>query len=52
MTRWQAGQAESLDLAFSLLLGRELGPDDVEPLTWALAQEGRDEERRAVPGAP
>ena len=40
MTRWQAGQAASLD-QFSMLLGRELGPDDVEPLTWALAQEGR-----------
>ncbi len=40
MTRWQAGQAASLD-QFSMLLGRELGPDDVEPLTWALAEEGR-----------
>ena len=40
MTRWQAGQAASLD-QFSFLLGRELGPDDVEPLTWALAEEGR-----------
>jgi len=40
MTRWQAGQAASLD-DFSRLLGRELGPGDVEPLTWALAEEGR-----------
>jgi amidase len=40
MTRWQAGQAASLD-QFGSLLGREIGPDDVEPLTWALAQEGR-----------
>ena len=40
MTRWQAGQAASLD-QFGMLLGRELGPDDVEPLTWALAEEGR-----------
>jgi amidase len=35
-----AGQAATLD-QFSALLGRELGPDDVEPLTWALAEEGR-----------
>jgi amidase len=40
MTRWQAGQAASLD-QFSVLLGRQLGPGDVEPLTWALAEEGR-----------
>jgi amidase len=40
MTRWQAGQTASLD-QFGMLLGRELGPDDVEPLTWALAEEGR-----------
>ena len=40
LTRWQAGQAASLD-QFASLLGRELGPDDVEPLTWALAELGR-----------
>ncbi|HZA58781.1 MAG TPA: amidase [Solirubrobacterales bacterium] len=40
MTRWQAGQAASLD-QFGHILGRRLGPEDVEPLTWALAQEGR-----------
>jgi amidase len=40
LTRWSAGQAASLDL-FSTLLGRELTADDVEPLTWALAEEGR-----------
>ncbi len=39
MTRWKAGQNASI-LQFSMILGRELGPDDVEPLTWALAQEG------------
>ena len=48
MTRWQAGQAASLD-QFGMLLGRELGPDDVEPLTWALAEEGAAQERRPVP---
>ncbi len=40
LTRWYAGQTEVLD-QFGILLGRELGPDDVEPLTWAMAAEGR-----------
>jgi amidase len=40
MTRWYAGQAGSLD-QFSMLLGRELTAEDVEPLTWAMAEEGR-----------
>jgi amidase len=40
MTRWMAGQASSLD-QLGTVIGRELGPDDVEPLTWALAEEGR-----------
>jgi amidase len=40
MTRWMAGQAASLD-QLNRVLGRKLGPDDVEPLTWALAAEGR-----------
>ena len=40
MARWAAGQAASLAL-FSRLLGRELTEADVEPLTWALAREGR-----------
>ena len=40
MVRWAAGQAASLAL-FSRLLGRELTAADVEPLTWALAREGR-----------
>jgi amidase len=41
LTRWAAGQAAILD-QFSILLGREIGPDDVEPLTWALAKIGRE----------
>jgi amidase len=41
MTRWAAGQAASLD-GLGKLIGRELGPDDVEPLTWALAEVGRE----------
>jgi amidase len=40
LTRWYAGQTEVLD-QFGAILGREIGPDDVEPLTWAMAQEGR-----------
>ncbi|MGH2951324.1 MAG: amidase family protein, partial [Solirubrobacterales bacterium] len=40
MTRWMAGQAATLD-RLGRVLGRRLGPDDVEPLTWALAEEGR-----------
>jgi amidase len=40
LTRWYAGQTEIID-QFGVLLGRNLGPDDVEPLTWAMAEEGR-----------
>jgi amidase len=40
LTRWYAGQTETLD-QLGLLLGRQLGPDDVEPLTWAMAEEGK-----------
>src|SRR5829696_7939698 len=40
LTRWYAGQTETLEL-FGTLLGREIGPSDVEPLTWAMAEEGK-----------
>lgn len=40
MDRWAAGQAAAL-AQFSTLIGRKIGPDDVEPLTWALAEQGR-----------
>ena len=40
LTRWAAGQAATLD-QFSVLLGREIEADDVEPLTWAMAEIGR-----------
>jgi amidase len=40
LTRWMAGQAATLD-QLGIVVGREIGPDDVEPLTWALAEEGR-----------
>lgn len=41
LTRWAAGQAMVLD-SLAMLLGRPVGPDDVEPLTWALAEIGRE----------
>jgi amidase len=41
MARWAAGQAAGL-AQLSLALGRELTADDVEPLTWALAEMGRN----------
>ena len=40
LTRWMAGQAATLD-QLGMVVGREIGPGDVEPLTWALAEEGR-----------
>jgi amidase len=40
LTRWMAGQTATLD-QLQAVVGREIGPDDVEPLTWALAEEGR-----------
>jgi amidase len=39
LTRWMAGQASVLD-QFAALLGRAVRREDVEPLTWALADEG------------
>ena len=50
MVRWAAGQAASLAL-FSRLLGRDLVEADVEPLTWALAQEGHGIEAAEYLGA-
>jgi amidase len=40
LTRWMAGQAATFD-QLQIVIGREIGPGDVEPLTWALAEEGR-----------
>jgi amidase len=39
LTRWMAGQASTLD-QLGTLIGRPVGREDVEPLTWALAEEG------------
>jgi amidase len=41
LTRWAAGQTATLD-QLGAILGRELGPGDVEPLTWRLAEIGRE----------
>ena len=41
LTRWAAGQAAALG-QIGMLLGRELTADDVEPLSWALAEIGRE----------
>jgi amidase len=39
LTRWMAGQASTLD-ELGALIGRPVAREDVEPLTWALAEEG------------
>ena len=39
LTRWMAGQASALD-QLAAAVGRPVRSDDVEPLTWALAEEG------------
>jgi amidase len=41
LTRWAAGQTMILD-TLGLALGREIREDEVEPLTWTLAQIGRE----------
>jgi amidase len=38
--RYYAGQAVTVG-QMGAILGRELGPGDMEPLTWAMAEEGR-----------
>ncbi|MGC1851896.1 MAG: amidase family protein, partial [Solirubrobacterales bacterium] len=40
LVRWAAGQAQALD-QLGMIGGAPIGPDDVEPLTWALAEIGR-----------
>lgn len=40
LVRWAAGQASTLD-QLGTIGGAPIGPDDVEPLTWALAEIGR-----------
>ena len=40
IVRWTTGQDWNLKY-WGAVIGRELGPDDVEPCTWALAEQGR-----------
>jgi amidase len=40
LVRWAAGQAAVLD-QLGMVTGNVIGPDDVEPLSWALAEVGR-----------
>ena len=46
ITNWAAGSAWSLDY-WSRRTGAVIGPDDVEPLTWALAEVGRSSDAAA-----
>ncbi len=41
LTRWAAGQAAIIG-QLEMLLGREIGAGDVEPLTWTLVEIGRE----------
>jgi amidase len=40
LTRWTAGVDWNLNY-WGAKIGRDIGPDDVEPCTWALAEQGR-----------
>jgi amidase len=40
LVRWAAGQTQALD-QLGMIGGQPIGPEDVEPLTWALAEIGR-----------
>jgi amidase len=40
LVRWTSGAAATLDF-WSARTGRDIGQEDVEPLTWALAEQGR-----------
>ena len=42
ITRWAAGMSQTAD-TLSLIIGRPLTQEDVEPLTWALIEKGRTE---------
>ena len=42
VTRWAAGVADNANTV-EMILGRDLVPEDVEPLTWALTERGRRE---------
>jgi amidase len=41
LVRWGAGVGAALDF-WSMRMGKPIGAEDVEPLTWALAEKGRE----------
>lgn len=50
ITRWAAGMSQTVS-TLGTIVGRDLTPDDVEPLTWALAERGRRESGALYLGA-
>jgi amidase len=50
ITRWAAGMAQTAGIV-ERIVGRDLTPDDVEPLTWSLIQRGRAESGAKYLGA-
>jgi amidase len=50
LVRWTAGVGAGLDF-WSMRTGKPIGADDVEPLTWALAEQGRTHSAAAYLGA-
>jgi amidase len=50
ITRWAAGMAQSAGV-IETVVGRDLTPEDVEPLTWALIERGRSESGARYLGA-
>lgn len=41
MARWYVGQTLTFE-QLEMVTGRSIGPDDVEPLTWEMAQKGKE----------
>jgi len=50
LVRWTSGAAAVLDF-WSMRTGKPIGADEVEPLTWALAEQGRGHSGAAYLGA-
>ncbi|MGB0121178.1 MAG: amidase [Solirubrobacterales bacterium] len=50
ITRWAAGMSQTVSV-LGAIAGRDLTADDVEPLTWALTQRGREESGAKYLGA-
>lgn len=50
ITRWAAGMSQTVSV-LGAIIGREMTADDVEPLTWALAERGRTQSGAEYLGA-